>query len=152
MGVYDSTDVCKLFGNYLFQALSKLYKKKTLYWNDRLEVFKNENQPESEKLKNSIQSRFWENKLKLPTRVELGRTCNCINMPQCSLDQKCLSNNNLCQANVTPLDENLENKVYCSICETRFDLQYINHEKSFTYKKHKSDTELSKGFWKIKRQ
>ena len=43
VGVYDSTNVSKLFGNYLFQALSKLYNKKTLYRNGRLEVFKNKN-------------------------------------------------------------------------------------------------------------
>ena len=35
-----------------------------------------------------------------------SRTCKCINMPQCLLHQKSLSNNILYQANFTPISEN----------------------------------------------
>ena len=70
-------------------------------------------------------------------------TCNCINMPQCLLDQKCLSDNNLYRANIAPLDENSETKVYCGICETTFKLRYT----------YRSTTETASGlsnkFWKI---
>ena len=71
------------------------------------------------------------------------RTRNYINMPQCSLDQKCLSNNILYQAKVTPLDQNPETKIYCGICETTFKLPYPNHSESFKHRNRKSDTELS---------
>ena len=78
------------------------------------------------------------------------RTCNCINTPQCPLQQRCLSNNVLYQANITPLGENLETNVYYSICETTFKLRYPNHKKSFSHRNRKSDTELSNEFWRIK--
>ena len=77
------------------------------------------------------------------------RTCNCINTSQCPLQQRCLSNNILYQANITPLGENLETKVYYGICETT-KLRYANHKKSFSHRNRKSDTELSKEFWRMK--
>ena len=78
------------------------------------------------------------------------RTCNCINTSQCSLQQRCLSNSILYQANITPLGENLETKVYYGICKTTFKLRYANHKKSFSHRNRKSDTELSDEFWRIK--
>ena len=64
--------------------------------------------------------------------------------------KRCLSNNILYQAKITPFGENLETKVYYGICETTFKLRYINHKKSFNHRNHKSDTELSNEFWRIK--
>ena len=78
------------------------------------------------------------------------RTCNCINISQCPLQQRCLSNNVLYQANITPLGENSETKVYYGICKTTFKLRYANHKKSFSHRNRKSDTELSNEFWRIK--
>ena len=63
---------------------------------------------------------------------------------------KCLSNNILCQANITPTGENSKTKVYYGICETAFKLRYANHKKSFNHRNCKSDIELSNEFWKIK--
>ena len=66
---------------------------------------------------------------------------------------KCLSNNILYQANITPISKNLETKVYYGICETTFKLIYLiyaNHKKPFNRRNRKSDTELSNEFWKIK--
>ena len=76
------------------------------------------------------------------------RTCKCINISQCLLQHNCLSN--LYQANITPAEENSETKVYYGICETTFKLRQANHKKSFNHRNHKSYTELSKKFWKIK--
>ena len=74
----------------------------------------------------------------------IGRkTCNCINISQCPLQQRCLSNNILYQANIIPFGENSETKVYYAICETTFKLGYANHKKSFNHRNHRSDTELS---------
>ena len=58
-------------------------------------------------------------------------------------EQKYLSNNILYQANITPLDEDAEAKVYYGIYETTFKLRYANHKKSFNQRNRKSDTELS---------
>ena len=68
------------------------------------------------------------------------RTCNWINIPQCPLQQKCLSNNILYQANITPIGENSETKVYYGICGTTFKIRYANHKKSFNHRNR----------WKIK--
>ena len=38
------------------------------------------------------------------------------------------------------------------VSETTFKVCYSNHKKSFTNKRHKSDTELSKEYWKVKQQ
>ena len=66
MGVYDGTEVCELAANYLFSELSKLYEKNIgLYRDDGLAVFNNKSGPESEKIKNSVQSIFRENELKI---------------------------------------------------------------------------------------
>ena len=56
------------------------------------------------------------------------RTWNCINITQCPVQQKCLSNNILYQANITPIGEISETKVYYGICETAFKLRYANHK------------------------
>ena len=74
----------------------------------------------------------------------------CINIPQCPLQQRCLSNNILYQASITPIGENSEIKVYYGICEKTFKLKYANHKKSFNHRNRKPDTELSNEFWKIK--
>ena len=47
---------------------------------------------------------------------------------------RCLSNNILYQANITPVDENSETKVYYGICETTFKLRYTNHKKPFNHR------------------
>ena len=77
------------------------------------------------------------------------RTCNCIDIPQCPLQQKCLSKNILYVANINPIGENSETSllsVYHGICETTFKLRYANHNKLFNHKNRKSDTELSNEF------
>ena len=78
------------------------------------------------------------------------RICNCINIPQCTLQQKCLSNNILYQANITPIGENSETKFFYGIRETTFKLRYANDEKTFNNRNRRLDTELSHEFWKIK--
>ena len=78
------------------------------------------------------------------------RTCNCINTSQCPLQQRCISNNILYQANITPLDENSETKIYYGICKTTFKLRYAKHKKLFNYKNPKLDTEQSNEFWRIR--
>ena len=66
------------------------------------------------------------------------------------IQQRCLCNNILYQANIAPLVENSETKIYYGICETTFKLKYANHKKSFSHRNCRSDTELSNKFWRIK--
>ena len=89
-------------------------------------------------------------KILYPSPTIGRRTCNCINISQCPLQQRCLSNNILYQANITLLGENPETKVYYGICEIKFKLRYAIHEKSFNHRNRKSDTELSNECWRIK--
>ena len=69
---------------------------------------------------------------------------------QCPLEQRFLKNNILYQANITPLGENSENKVYYGIHETTFKLRYTDHKKSLNHWNRKSDTDLSNKFRRIK--
>ena len=73
MGAYDGVQAFELVGNYLLYELSKLYEKKDigLYRDHGLAVFKNKSGPESEKIKKSIQSIFWENELKITIQCNL---------------------------------------------------------------------------------
>ena len=92
-------------------------------------------------------------KILYPSPTIGRRTCNCINIAQCPLQQKCLSNNILYQAKITPIGKNSETKVYYGICETTFKLGCANHKLDIDKRNHrnrKSDTELSNKFWKIK--
>ena len=77
-----------------------------------------------------------------------SRTCNCINKTDCPLQEKCLSENTLYQADIS--SENFQTKIYYGISETRFKTRYSNHKKSFNHEKHKNDTQLSNELCKIK--
>ena len=47
--------------------------------------------------------------------------------------------------------EGREEKGYFGISATAFKSRYANHKKSFGIEKYKTETELSKEYWKIKR-
>ena len=66
-----------------------------------------------------------------------NRTCNCINKTDCSLQEKCLSQNTLYQAGIS--SENFQTKA-----------RYSEHKKSFYHEKYKNGTQLSNELWKIK--
>ena len=89
-------------------------------------------------------------KILYPSPTTGRRTCNCISILQCPLQQKCFSNNILYQANITPIGKNSETKVYYGIYQTTFKVIYTNHRKLFNHRNCKSDTELSYEFLKIK--
>ena len=77
-----------------------------------------------------------------------SRTCNCINKTDCPLQEKCLSENTLYQADIS--SENFQTKIYYDISETKFKTRYSNHKKSFNHEKHKNDTQLLNELWKMK--
>ena len=65
-----------------------------------------------------------------PPKDNITRTCNCIGKHQCSLKEKCLTNNVLYKASITSNEENCKTKIYCGVSETAFKLRYANHKKN----------------------
>ena len=53
MGAFDRAEVCQLFSNFLLHKLPEKYERKSLalYRDDGLAIFKNVNEPGSEKIK-----------------------------------------------------------------------------------------------------
>ena len=92
-------------------------------------------------MKNIINTR--NKKIINPQKDNIARTCNCIRKHQCSLNEKCLTNDDLYQAGITRNKENPETKIYYGVCETAFKLRYANHKKTFNNIKYQTDTELS---------
>ena len=87
--------------------------------------------------------------LTLPTKPE-KRFCNCNYKVRCLLNEKCLINNTYYQATKSSAEKSDRRKIYYRIAETTSKLRYVNHLKSFTYKRHKYDIELSNEYWRMK--
>ena len=66
----------------------------------------------------------------------------------CPLQEKCLSENTLYQADIS--SKKFQTKIYHGISETKFKTRFSNHKKSFNHEKHKNDTQLSNELWNIK--
>ena len=60
-----------------------------------------------------------------------SRTCNCINKTDGPLQEKCLSENALYQADIS--SENFQTKMYHGLSETKFKTRYSNHKESFNH-------------------
>ena len=79
----------------------------------------------------------------------IARSCNCIRKHQCPLNKKCLTNNVLHKASITPNEENPKTKIYYGVCETTFKRRYANHKKTFNNITYQTDTELSNEYWNV---
>ena len=64
-----------------------------------------------------------------PPKDNFTRSCNCLRKHQCPLNEKCLTNNVLYKASITPNEENSKTKMYYGVSETTFKLRYANHKK-----------------------
>ena len=69
-------------------------------------------------------------------------TCNCLNKVNCKLEQNFLTNI-VYKAKVTSSNQNHQEKVYFSPCETTFKKRFSNHKKSFYLNEYKNETKLS---------
>ena len=80
-----------------------------------------------------------------------GKTSNCRNKSNCSLDSKCLTNKIVYKAEVETNNgiNELSTKVYFGISETEFRSRYNNHSMPFRYQPHENDTELLKYIWSL---
>ena len=70
--------------------------------------------------------------------------CNCINKPDCPLPNQCQI------ANIIYKQKLHHEKIYYGTSEGTFKQRYGNHKKSFNHEKHRTDTELSKEYWRLK--
>ena len=91
------------------------------------------------------------------------RGCNCRNRANCPLQNKCLTENLIYQATVTPVEinpssntisanttaNNSKNENYVGLSSTTFKLRYANHTQSFRDPSYKSKTTLSQYIWKL---
>ena len=84
------------------------------------------------------------NKQVLQTRNKNYR-CNCRKKENCPLDNKCLTSNIICEAQITN-NTNDEHKKYLGVAATSFKKKYNNHTRDFKHKKYMKCTELSKYF------
>ena len=67
-----------------------------------------------------------------PQKDNIARTCSCIRKHQWPLNEKCLTDNVLYKASITPNEENPKTKIYYGVWETAFKHRYANHKKNST--------------------
>ena len=79
------------------------------------------------------------------------KQCNCIKKETCPLNNKCLTENIAYEAKIESDLPNETLKFYIGISEGPFKKRYANHIKSFNHIKYETETELSKQYWKIKK-
>ena len=75
--------------------------------------------------------------------------CNCRNLDNCSLGNKCQTSKKVYSAEIITNDHQLS-KFYLGIFETKIKTRFNNHKKSFRYRQNKKDTELSKYISELK--
>ena len=91
------------------------------------------------------------------------RTCNCRAKDSCPLEGKCLRDNIIYQATVTPIpppqNQNPTNQqnppqthTYIGLTSTTFKIRIGNHKKSFNHRKYGKETTLSRKIWELKDQ
>ena len=66
-----------------------------------------------------------------PQKDNITRICNCMRKHQCPLNEKCLTNNVLYKASITPNEENSKTKICYGVSETALKLRYANQKKTF---------------------
>ena len=76
--------------------------------------------------------------------------CNCINKPDCPLSNQCQITNIIYKTKITSNLQNYHEKTYCGTSEGTFKQRYGNHNKSFSHEKYRTDTGLSKEYWRLK--
>ena len=79
------------------------------------------------------------------------KTCNCARGRKCPLEGKCLTTNIIYKASISEVNKTVK-KTYFGACATTFKERFRNHTKSFKHAKYKTDTELSKEFWRLKKK
>ena len=81
---------------------------------------------------------------------EAQKMCNCRKGRICPLGGKCLIENIIYQATVTPTNPPAEPKTYIGLTATTFKQRLANHIKSTNYEKYRKETTLSEHIWGLK--
>ena len=76
--------------------------------------------------------------------------CNCINKPNCPLSNQCQITDIIYKAKITSNLRKYHQKIYYRSSEGTFKQRYGNHKKSFNHEKYRTDTGLSKEYWRFK--
>ena len=76
--------------------------------------------------------------------------CNCVIKPDFPLSNQCQITNIIYKAKITSNLRNYHGKITYGTSEDTFKQRYGNHKKLFNHKKHNTDTELSKEYWRLK--
>ena len=86
--------------------------------------------------------------LRKPT-PNIVRECNCRNREQCPMDNKCLNQNIVYEAEITSHPDEVE-KNYRGLCSTTFKDRYGVHKEGFKNRAYSKGCELSKYVWLLK--
>ena len=78
------------------------------------------------------------------------KLCNCRKGKVCPLGGKCLIENMIYQATVTPTNPPDEPKTYIGLTANTFKQRLANHTKSCKYEKYRKETTLSEYIWSLK--
>ena len=79
----------------------------------------------------------------------VNRDCNCPNREQCPLDNKCLTENIVYEAEITSHPDEVV-KQYRGLCSTTFKTRLGVHKEGFNHRKYSKGCELAKYVWEIK--
>ena len=75
--------------------------------------------------------------------------CNCRDREQCPLDNKCLNNNIVYEAEITSHPDEVS-KDYRGLCSTTFKARLAVHKQHINHRQHMKKCELAKHAWQLK--
>ena len=89
---------------------------------------------------------YMHNKEVITEKKTQAAKCNCINKLDYPPSNQCQITNIINKANLP----NYHERIYYGTSEGTFKQRYGNHKKSFNHKNRRTDTELSKEYWRLK--
>ena len=77
------------------------------------------------------------------------KECNCRNINECPLQNKCQKENVVYKATISSLENPNITKHYIGLSKTKFKFRFANHTASFNNEDKKGSTTLSKYYWEL---
>ena len=142
-----SKNVTTNIGKYFLQLIQTHFPNNNKYH----KIFNKNNLKLSYSCMNNMRSIINAHNKEILTEKKTPKTnCNCINKSDCPLNNQCQTASIIYKAKVTSNQPNYFYKVYYGTSEGTFKLRYANHKKSFNHEIYRTDTELSKEYWRLK--
>ena len=143
-----SENVATSIGKEFFSLLSKHFPPNSRYH----KIFNKQNIKLSYNCMPNMGSIIAQHNKQVLNRFSSGDTetppCNCRNMRDCSLQEKCRTKCVIYKASVcTPNGKTMS---YYGYCETDFKARYYNHKQSLKSSSKRHQTELSRLVWRLK--